>query len=84
LLRRQIESLDAASMTLPAGQRLTVLADPSDSRAAEWVVTLQSGGVHAQLSPLQHAFDWTATEALNTALVPAQALARLGEALTTG
>jgi pimeloyl-ACP methyl ester carboxylesterase len=80
-LRAQIAHLSPQTLTLPAGTDVHVIAHPADAAVNRWVTALQSGNARVQHRPLTHSFDWTAAEAMNTALVPAPALSQLMSAI---
>jgi uncharacterized protein len=73
-LRAQLGALDPQSLRPPQGVRIDLLGDPADSVLKDWVATTTARGLTVRLVEMVHEFDWTAEEALNTALVPAQVL----------
>jgi hypothetical protein len=76
LLRRQLDALDFESATPPPGVDIHVIGNPTDTLLQAWLRGSRERGRPVQFAPLVHNFDWTAEEALNTALVPAEPLQR--------
>ena len=74
VLREQLGALTAGSLTPPSGIDITVLGGPSDGQLETWMRAQRDGGLPVRFVPMSLDFDWTAEEALNTALVPAEAL----------
>lgn len=76
-LQRQLRALTPAAVGVPAGTSVALLSSGAmpllDAQALAW----RAAGVQAQHEVLPFAFDWTAEEALNTALVPHEMLQRL-------
>lgn len=54
--------------------RVRVLGDPADAVLATWLERCRTAGAVIDFTTLVHDFDWTAEEAVNTALVPPKAL----------
>jgi uncharacterized protein len=76
-LRDQLAGVTAASLHLPAGLHVQVIADPADTPAQRWLARQTEQGARLTWVPLAHGFDWTVEEAQNTALVPASVLTAL-------
>jgi len=81
-LRAELSQLSPRTLALPAGTDVDVIASPADASVDAWVKTLRAGGVAVRHRPLTHSFDWTAAEAMNTALVPAPAMSELMSAMS--
>lgn len=80
-LRSQLVALDKDALHIPARIDTHVIADPHDVAIQRWITWQRQAGVQLTVVQLAHTFDWTASSALNTALVPAQALQHLMKAL---
>jgi pimeloyl-ACP methyl ester carboxylesterase len=76
-LREQLKRLSRDTLSPPPGADLHVVARPEDSAVNAWLPALQAKGVALSHWPLAHSFDWTAGEAMNTAIVPAAVFSRL-------
>jgi pimeloyl-ACP methyl ester carboxylesterase len=80
-LREQLLGVRADTLPIPATTETHVIADPGDARVRHWLEARRAPPV--SFIPLEYGFDWTAGDAMNTALVPARALkillASLGE-----
>lgn len=74
LLRQQLEQQDAAVFAGTRTDRVVIIDNPMEPSAASLGKALDEAGVNHQTTYLQHSFDWTSEEALNTALVPTEAL----------
>ncbi len=70
----QIEQLDIAPLSAARARQTVVIHHPTalQEPALKSVLTRMGSDCHTEA--LQHTFDWTSEEALNTALVPADAL----------
>lgn len=75
-MRQQLAAVDAAQAgdAVPAGSRVTIIAPTGNADAASWADNLNRNGHPAALVDFSHSFDWTSEEALNTSLVPNDAL----------
>lgn len=75
-MRQQLAAVDPmqACGTVPAGSRVTIVAPPGNADAASWADNLNRTGRPATPVDFSHSFDWTSEEALNTSLVPNDAL----------
>jgi hypothetical protein len=71
-LHDEVLSLSGSALRTPARVHGGLIGNPASAGLGEWL--LQQEGVWAQ-HPLDVDFDWTSDDSLNTALVPAQALA---------
>jgi hypothetical protein len=60
-----------------------VVGDPSEDVVQRWVNERQRRNERVRFFPSNDRFDWTAEEAMNSALVPAQTLQQLVATLTT-
>lgn len=80
-LMAQIASIECSQFTPLASVQTTVLAQPGDATMAKLVEHLSAEGHPTRLLRLAETFQWTADEALNTALVPPAALQRLATTL---
>ncbi len=76
-LHRQLGELQPPLVRLPAGVQVVLLGSDDSSPLAEQAQRWCAKGVAARHEPLHFPFDWTAEEALNTALVPHEMLQRL-------
>lgn len=80
--RNQLVALTAATLT-PVGCRQCVVVGRSGDAALQAAAQRwQAGGQPCRVESLDHAFDWTSEEALNTALVPAAAVQLLADLAT--
>jgi uncharacterized protein len=70
---RELEAIDLRAAA-PVGVDVRLLGDPNDGVLSDWVTRCQTVGARIQFTPFVHDFDWTAEEAVNTALVPPTAL----------
>ncbi|MCW7537503.1 alpha/beta hydrolase [Aquabacterium sp. A7-Y] len=73
-LRQQLMRLEPASFSGVSGLRWTVIAEPGNRGAGELAERFRSAGQPVEWLDFAHSFEWTSEEALNTALVPAEAL----------
>lgn len=73
----QLASLQLERLTSLQAHQVRLLAPVADEPSHALVRQLGSTGVDCRLDEFDHAFDWVSEEALNTALVPAEALQRL-------
>ena len=73
LLRSQLRALAPDAIHPSPGVETRLIGSPSDGVLQAWLQT-HAASTQASFVALDHDFDWTAEEALNTALVPAQAL----------
>jgi hypothetical protein len=73
LLRSQLAALAPDTLQPPPGIETRLIGSQSDEVLNAWLQT-HAAATQASFVALDHDFDWTAEEALNTALVPAQAL----------
>lgn len=80
-LRAQLASLNAAALPLTALHDTLVLASPDDTHIAAWAADQQARHIPVRLAYFQHRLDWAADPYPNSAMVPADALARLQGAL---
>ena len=78
-MARQIEALDPGA--LGSGCRSTVVLT-REAPPADWLAACATTAGNVRHVPLSVDFDWSAEEALNTALVPAPALNALIEVIT--
>jgi len=69
----QIAQLTPVSLPNPT-RPLTVVARPGDGELAQWLRRCEAAGNQTCTLPLSVPFEWTSEEAMNTALVPAQAM----------
>ena len=69
----QIAQVTPASLPPPT-RPTTVVARADDGELAQWLRQCEEVGHEALALPLSVPFEWTSEEAMNTALVPAQAL----------
>ena len=62
-------------LTVPAsGIEVRVLGDPGDAALDSWINHCRAAGAAIDFTAHSHDFDWTAEEAVNTALVPPKVL----------
>jgi hypothetical protein len=80
-LRRQLAAVRPDGLPLPASVSTQAIVSTADEAARGWVRIETGRGAKLGMVLLDHAFDWMASGALNTALVPAQALQELTAAL---
>ncbi|KAF1048057.1 alpha/beta hydrolase [Xylophilus sp.] len=80
-LRAQFGALVPASLALTALHDTLVLAQPDDAPTAQWAAAQQLRHMPVRLSYFEHRLDWAADPYPNSAMVPADALARLQGAL---
>ncbi len=73
----QLASLCLERLASTRTRQVRLLAPVTDEPSHALVQQLGSTGVDCRLDEFDHAFDWVSEEALNTALVPAEALQRL-------
>ena len=78
-LRQQLGATDLRQATPPSTSRMTVLAPPGNAELGAYLDQLRHAGHGAELVSFEHDFDWASEEALNTALVPSEALQLLTE-----
>jgi hypothetical protein len=77
VLRQQLRALSLNTLHLTALHPATVLADPEDSVAQEWVRAELERHMPATLASFHHPLIWTSDPQPNNAMVPAEALQRL-------
>ena len=78
LLRRQLDTLRAERLDLPAAVPTIVLADPDDRAVHAWVVLQRRLGATTESILLRRVFEWTSNDAAGyEALVPAEAVQQL-------
>lgn len=77
LLREQLLALSPDTLAVPAACEVTVLAPAADRTVAAWTRQQRALGAGIALRSMEHDFDWSSEEAINTALVPAGLLQRL-------
>ena len=70
-LRQQLARLEPGVLKPPTGVDVQIVADSCDSLPPAWATSSVEPDVQIRRVSLRHDFDWTAEEALNTALVPA-------------
>lgn len=78
-LHRQLRELRPDAVQVPAGVAVDLVSSAAMRLLSEQALTWSRAGVRAKHEVLPFAFDWTAEEALNTALVPHEMLQRLSE-----
>jgi len=78
-LLAQFRQLTPASLQGVRARRATLIASPRDHAAAAFADAYRSQGAPVEVVNFQHGFEWTSEEALNTALVPHEAVALLAE-----
>lgn len=76
-LMNQMLALDTTVLSATRAQQVHVVHHPQALTAHVLKQAASQCRAPCQLVALQHAFDWTSEEALNTALVPAEALKML-------
>jgi pimeloyl-ACP methyl ester carboxylesterase len=81
-LQAQLQGLAPTLLKPGACGQCIVLGPSGDAGLQQAVQRWQGGGSPCRLEALDHAFDWTSEEALNTALVPAAAVQRLADLAT--
>ena len=81
-LRAQLAALGPDMLHPPQGIGVDLLGDPADSVLKNWLDATAVRGSNVRFVPMVHEFDWTAEEALNTALVPSQVLRQCISLLT--
>ena len=80
-LRQQLLHLALPSLAWARAGQISLVAQPGQDGAAELGALLGSKGGQVELKAFAHDFDWTSEEALNTSLVPPQALQMLANEL---
>jgi uncharacterized protein len=78
-LCRQLQELRSSAVKVPAAVSVAMLCAGQGKQWDEQVRLWRASGVKAEHESLPFDFDWTAEEALNTALVPHEMLQRLSE-----
>jgi uncharacterized protein len=81
-LRSQLQVLSPDSSPPLVGIDVGIIADPADATVQKWIDARTRRDERVQFFPSLDRFDWTAEEAMNTALVPAQTLQQLVTTLT--
>lgn len=76
-LEEQVGAIDLERIVAIRAGRLAVLSSGADASAALLVERSMASGLAARLSRMASALDWTSEEALNNALVPAEAVHQL-------
>lgn len=76
-LRQQLLELDADAVQLPRGVDVDLIVPMAESDAKAWSAGRLAECSRLRQHRLDHEFQWTAEEALNTALVPIEALSLL-------
>jgi pimeloyl-ACP methyl ester carboxylesterase len=85
-LSAQLHALAPGTLAPGACRQCIVVGPSGDAPLQQAVQRWQAAGPPdraCRLEPLDHAFDWTSEEALNTALVPAAAVQRLADLATS-
>jgi pimeloyl-ACP methyl ester carboxylesterase len=82
-LRTQLRAVVPDSAPVLDSIAIGVVADPADPVVQGWVESRQLKKEQVRFFPAHDKFDWTAEEAMNTALVPAQTLQQLVNTLTS-
>lgn len=78
-LRQQLAQVDLAQSGTDAGAaRFTIVTRDDDEQAAAYAAALRKQAREVTFVPFEHDFDWTSEEAINTSLVPNEALQLLG------
>lgn len=80
-LGRQLDEMDIEALPLTALHDTVVLAHPGDRSAAAWAEAQQLRNMPMRFSYFQHSLVWTSDPFPNSAMVPAEALQRLQEAI---
>ncbi|WP_159594014.1 serine aminopeptidase domain-containing protein [Hydrogenophaga sp. BPS33] len=73
-LVEQIRQIDTAPLSTLRARRAVVMHTPVALRQPALASVMARAVPACESVPFEHAFDWTSEEALNTALVPAEAL----------
>lgn len=73
-LRQQLSAIDLTQPGAAAAGTYTVIAPPGNAEATAFATALRNEGRSTKSIDFEHNFDWTSEEALNTSLVPADAL----------
>lgn len=81
-LLAQLHQLTPASLAGMHARRATLIALPHDRSAAAFADAFRAQGSPFESVAFHHSFDWASEEALNTALVPHEALSLLDEHIT--
>lgn len=76
-LTQQLRALGPGLLSVPEDCAVQVLLSKGASDARRWVEAERSRGARIEPQSLDVAFDWTSDEAMNTALVPPEALSLL-------
>jgi pimeloyl-ACP methyl ester carboxylesterase len=84
VLHEQLATLNASSWPALRVPELTLITPSQHGDQAVWTQWLARHEGQHQNVRLDHAFDWTSEEALNTALVPHDALALLASLVLPG
>lgn len=82
-LRQQLRAADLRRMPLPRSSRVTLVAPPGDAHADDLAAALREQGNVPEVVAFTHQFDWTSEEAINTALVPSEAVQLLASHIET-
>ncbi|WP_137918849.1 alpha/beta hydrolase [Hydrogenophaga sp. 2FB] len=70
----QVEQLDVSPLSAARARQTVVIHNPTALQQPTLKAVLTRMGSSCHAESLRHTFDWTSEEALNTALVPADAL----------
>jgi uncharacterized protein len=81
-LREQLGCLSPTSLAAPRCSRCDVIERSNRPAISELAQRWRSAGLAVNEVQLVHDFDWMAAEALNTALVPSEAIALLTQLVT--
>ncbi len=79
LLLEEFRHLTPASLAGIQARRATLIAPPHDHGTAVFADALRAQGTPVTTVNFHHGFDWASEEALNTALVPHEAVTLLAE-----
>jgi hypothetical protein len=83
-LRRQLGELTSGSLPRPRTRRCDLIERGDRPGATALAQAWRAEGLDVHESILKHDFDWLAAEALNTALVPTEAIQLLSHLVTDG
>ena len=78
-LLAQFRQLTPASLAGLRARRVTLIAPPHDGGASAYAHAFGAQGTPVEQVAFDHGFDWASEEALNTALVPHEAVTLLAE-----
>lgn len=82
LLLAQLRALNATAVAPLQARAVTLVAPPDHADTQALALAYREAGVRPDVVPFTHAFDWTSEEAINTALVPHEAVQLIADTVT--